>query len=500
MRFVPLEVAIAVAALAALSLMAHHCDRSCGRCTDRCSDVAPDSRYTLQCTDVAPDQYYTCAQQASWGKCHESFMQSYCDLSCGRCTSAASESSSHQQHHSSSEGPAHVSSSSEGHAHISSSSEAPAHVSSSSEGHAHISSSSEAPAHVSSSDAASHSDSKCAGVPTALNGKVWAVGVNYAQHSWSQGWMSDFMDDNWASKFDAMKRELSEMRSKGARVVRWWIFATSDVIPSSCWSGSRFVALPPKYVDHIEEAVNYAKRCAYRSPIGLLVYPSLMSFDWGKGSRQHQEIFTDAQARQSWIDNAIAPIVERLKGNSGVFGWDLCNEPEWIIDGTDGGDPCSGCSKFRLAEVKALFNGVLAMIRAKGAKQPVSLGSASLKFLTQLKLWNDMDLDFWDFHWYSWATQWFNPLLQEASKAIIPAKPVIIGEVMPDPAQDAVLAKSDNRWCDGKACTDHGLLVTQLAKLGYSGYLPWAWTDPNFVVAPHISNHFVVFQSVCPAH
>eukprot|EP00727_Mastigamoeba_balamuthi_P006326 m51a1_g2313 hypothetical protein (1309) ;mRNA; f:473643-479426 len=301
------------------------------------------------------------------------------------------------------------------------------------------------------------------------------------------------LDSSWATKFAAMKKELSDIRGRGARVIRWWIFASSDALPDTCWSGTQFAKLPDKYVDHIEEAFNYAKS------IGLLVYPSLMSFDWGKGARHHQEIFTDAAARKSWVVNAVTPIIDRLKSNPAVFAWDLMNEPEWVIDSVDGGDPCDTCTKFRLSAVKALLNDVLAVLRAKGAKQPVSIGSASLKFLSQKKLWNDMSLDFWDFHWYSWATQYFNPLLVQASKAITPSKPVVIGEVMPDPSKDAVLASSANKWCDGKPCTDHGLLVAQLARLGYSGYLPWAWTDPNFVLTPYIGNLFTSFKSVCPS-
>eukprot|EP00727_Mastigamoeba_balamuthi_P010041 m51a1_g566 putative non-processive endoglucanase (941) ;mRNA; f:505074-510552 len=286
----------------------------------------------------------------------------------------------------------------------------------------------------------------------------------------------------------------SPAKTKKADTEATKVLVIDGILPASCWSGSHFVSLPPKYVDHIEEGVNYAKS------IGLLVYPALMSFDWGRGQRGHTEIFTDPAARQSWIDNAVAPIVERLKGNAGVFGWDLMNEPEWIVDSTDGGDRCDDCARLRLADLKAFLNSEMATIRGKGAKQPISLGSASLKYLTQKRLWNDLDLDFWDFHWYSWATQWFNPLLQEASKAIVPSKPVIIGEVMPDPSQDSVLSNSANRWCDGQTCTDHGRLLARLAQLGYSGYMPWAWTDPNFVLEPHIGNHFLMFNQNHPQH
>lgn len=37
------------------------------------------------CTDNPPDTQYTCAQQAGWGKCGESWMQGHCNYSCGRC-------------------------------------------------------------------------------------------------------------------------------------------------------------------------------------------------------------------------------------------------------------------------------------------------------------------------------------------------------------------------------------------------------------------------------
>ncbi|AUX47818.1 uncharacterized protein SOCE26_093420 [Sorangium cellulosum] len=37
------------------------------------------------CTDTPPDSRYTCAQQAGWGKCSETWMRGFCDRSCGRC-------------------------------------------------------------------------------------------------------------------------------------------------------------------------------------------------------------------------------------------------------------------------------------------------------------------------------------------------------------------------------------------------------------------------------
>lgn len=38
------------------------------------------------CSDIPPDDQYSCAQQAGWGKCNESFMKGHCCRSCRACS------------------------------------------------------------------------------------------------------------------------------------------------------------------------------------------------------------------------------------------------------------------------------------------------------------------------------------------------------------------------------------------------------------------------------
>ncbi|KAK9902791.1 hypothetical protein WJX75_006160 [Coccomyxa subellipsoidea] len=64
------------------SWMQGFCAQSCGRCS------APPSG----CTDTPPDNQYTCAQQAGYGQCGQSWMQGFCAQSCGRCSSSCSDS------------------------------------------------------------------------------------------------------------------------------------------------------------------------------------------------------------------------------------------------------------------------------------------------------------------------------------------------------------------------------------------------------------------------
>ncbi|KAJ3046444.1 hypothetical protein HK097_000854 [Rhizophlyctis rosea] len=66
-----------------------YCNDSCGRCpgTGTASPTATPTGNT-GCTDIAPDTEYTCAQQAEWGKCTEDWMEGWCLSSCGKCPSA----------------------------------------------------------------------------------------------------------------------------------------------------------------------------------------------------------------------------------------------------------------------------------------------------------------------------------------------------------------------------------------------------------------------------
>jgi len=65
------------------SWMQNYCHKSCGRCTS-------------SCTDDPPSGQYTCSQQASWNKCGESWMQNYCHRSCGRCRSSLTDDLSNE--------------------------------------------------------------------------------------------------------------------------------------------------------------------------------------------------------------------------------------------------------------------------------------------------------------------------------------------------------------------------------------------------------------------
>ncbi|PJI07418.1 MULTISPECIES: dockerin type I domain-containing protein [Clostridium] len=307
-----------------------------------------------------------------------------------------------------------------------------------------------------------------------MNGtKYFPLGANYAWKDWG----NDFSDNGWDYRFTQIKADFDDMKSKGVNAVRWWVFCDSWAAPLfSDAKGGLCTGLPDKWVDHMEEAANYA------NSKNMKIYFTFTSFDVARTTNNfyHGNIIDDLKVRKSFIDNAVTPIVKQLGTNPGIMGWDVVNEPEWMISDTDGGAPNKELTTFSLSTLRSFVKDMVDCIH-QYAKQPVSVGSASLKWLgEQYDFWSGLNLDFYDFHWYDWATPWFNPLKTSVDQLKVKlGKPVILGEVMPD-MQNSSVKES------------HQQVLEQLAKNGYSGYMLWSWTDSKIncqnATAPDFAN------------
>ncbi|WP_234122454.1 glycoside hydrolase 5 family protein [Clostridium hydrogenum] len=302
-------------------------------------------------------------------------------------------------------------------------------------------------------------DTNSGGINWMNNTKYWPLGADYAWKDWG----SDFSDNGWTDRFTKIKADFDSMASQGVHAVRWWVFCDSWAAPlfSSTDGSGVCTGLPDKWIDHMIEATNYAKSK------NMKIYYTFTSFDVAKTNKAfyHGSIIDNLTVRKSFIDNAVTPIVKALGNNEGVMAWDVVNEPEWMISSNDGGNPGEAITGFSLSTVRSFVKDMVDCIH-QYAKQPVSVGSASMKWIGgQYNFWSGLNLDFYDFHWYDWATPWFNPLRTSAA-ALKLDRPVMIGEMMPD-TMNSSLKMSHEQVLEG------------LLKNGYSGYMLWAWTDSN---------------------
>jgi O-glycosyl hydrolase len=322
-----------------------------------------------------------------------------------------------------------------------------------------------------------------------MNGcTIWPVGDNYAWLNWG----TDFSNTNWASNFTTIKSDLDTMYSRGVRVVRWWVF--TDFQSSPLWSGtdrgSTCTGLPANWT------VNMKAVCDYAATKGMKFYFCLSSFDMAKTAHawHHDDVISDATVRTSFINNAVIPVVSALAANAGVFGWDIVNEPEWMIQASDNGGADTTCTQFSLAQVRAYAQAMATAIHAN-ASQPVSVGSASLKWCSKkggysYDYWSGIGLDFYDAHFYDWMTaSGYDPVQTTAASWKLD-KPVMVGEALSDPSTYSGTLNPKNYQTFAEA----------LYKNGYAGLLAWAWTDTanncQNTINPYLNNFLAAHADV----
>ena len=302
-------------------------------------------------------------------------------------------------------------------------------------------------------------------IPAVNNCTFWALGVDYAWNNWGTDFGTGYNQATMQSDFDAMY-------NAGVRSVRWWVF--TDFGSSPLWSGtgkgSTCTGLPANWVANLTAAANYA------NSKGMKIYFTLSSFDMaypvGYNGRtfNHDDVITSTAIRASFLKNAVAPIAAALATNAGVMGWDIVNEPEWMIQASDNGGANAALEQMSLANVRAYVHDMAATLHLS-VKQPVSVGSACMKWCGKdYDFWSGQGLDFFDFHYYDWMTQWYNPAAIAVSALNYHTdngKPVIIGESMGNPVTEYS--------GPGSPGFTHQQMATALYNNGYAGYMAWAW-------------------------
>ena len=126
-----------------------------------------------------------------------------------------------------------------------------------------------------------------------------------------------------------------------------------------------------------------------------------------------------------------------------LLGWEICNEPEWIFEnaGSHGG--------MTFEDVQKMHAMIAAAIH-KISDKPVTTGSAAPKWNSEIfkanhdpklgNMWSDEALsssindpeaylDFYQYHWYPWQTQYLgSPFTKTTAYYEVTDKPVLVGE------------------------------------------------------------------------
>jgi hypothetical protein len=216
---------------------------------------------------------------------------------------------------------------------------------------------------------------------------------------------------------DGLDEQLGRLEQTGVRALRWFLFCDGR-------AGIRFDddGSPLGLDDSVYRDIEAALGAARRSRLQVLFV--LLDFHWCKPRREFNGVQLGGrtqvlqQHRSALLDRVLLPIFSRYATTAEILGWDLMNEPEWVIS----------------KSVRAYLKEAATLAHAC-ASQPVTVGSASARWR---RLYRHLDLDFYQVHWYS--------ALESAGALPMPPhtlgfdKPVVLGEFA---TRNAVHAPAD---------------------------------------------------------
>ncbi len=128
------------------------------------------------------------------------------------------------------------------------------------------------------------------------------------------------------TNFNRFEGMFSELNQSGGNAMRFWVHITG--VNSPVWNGSEVTGPGSGTINDLRVILDRA----WDEGIGLIL--CLWSFDMlrisngtGITDRAH-DLLTDAALTQTYIDNALTPMVQALAGHPALIAWEIFNEPE----------------------------------------------------------------------------------------------------------------------------------------------------------------------------
>jgi hypothetical protein len=310
---------------------------------------------------------------------------------------------------------------------------------------------------------------------------------------------------------NAFENHIKNIRKAGGNAVRWWLHTDASRCPKLDNDG-KVTGLGTKTIENIEKALDIAYE------YGVVVSLTLFSFDLlqpgdGAGKASYSDYNIDRNYKfltvpenlDTYINNALIPILNAVGSHPAIMAWEVFNEPEGMATEY-------GWSSQKIAHSNILrFTNKIAGEVHRRTKKMASTGIHNFHQYKGTAVYSDARLkaaggddngwlDFYMAHTYpeyesSLSTQ--NPFYQPASYWGFD-RPLLIGEF---PAQSWVGTGGSNGYPYGasKNIID---LYEYAYNNGYCGLMSWSMTEGDVAkfgnyttTAPALENLFEKYES-----
>lgn len=293
-------------------------------------------------------------------------------------------------------------------------------------------------------------------------------------------------------KWTTMCEEVSEA---GGNSLRWWIHVDGRSTPTYDPTTLLVTGMPESALNNLELALDIAAEHGLVVSLCLWAHGMLAYTDSGDQSSatgnarraKNKKILTDEKGTMAYINNALIPMVNRVKNHTAILCWEIFNEPEGMTDVAN----WSEYEHIDISYIQKFVNLCAGAIHRTDPNAKVSNGSWAAPALMNYKDYQNYytdsalianggdeygTLDFYMFHYYpdnhGLTYSPFHKNYKHFSDFGIDKK-LIIGEF---PAHG--FTKPTSNWKlprDAQKTTEEAMLW--LYQNGYSG--GWGWTYSN---------------------
>lgn len=273
--------------------------------------------------------------------------------------------------------------------------------------------------------------------------KEFLYGVNLPWHHY--GW--DFgIHPWWGSSYQPayFEQTLAQLAEHGVNTLRMWVHCDGRASPEFDEEGY-VTGLDHLFLAHLSDFLNRAHHHEIQVILCLWSFEmTTTDTDYaGPFAGNHADLLTDFSKTESYIENALIPLVQRFQHHPNILAWEIINEPEWAMDiGTQ------AITQQVPANAMQQFIGkcAAAIHQTTNHQHKVTVGAQSLEWNTDIdrrritkNYWSDASfaaigldpkdayLDFYSIHYYDWMHSAITPYHHDIDHWDL-NKPVLISE------------------------------------------------------------------------